>query len=232
MPPQRKEKPHQHFWYEDFRGYDAMAEKRQEPAFTVTDRRSFTEDGELRKNAPKEAETPKIATETAATPPQAPVPVKENAPAVASSAAPPADANGIAEQDMPAPPTADEQQAQANAYRESSKELDSRVELSGRSAKEFEMTFERFLASLYMTAMLQLGLMQEPGGQPRIDIIGARQTIDTLALVGEKTKGNLNPTEETFLQNSLYEVRMAYVEVTNALSRPPQPPVATGTGGR
>jgi hypothetical protein len=94
------------------------------------------------------------------------------------------------------------------------------------------MTFERFLASLYMTAMLQLGLMQEPGGQPRIDIIGARQTIDTLALVGEKTKGNLNPTEETFLQNSLYEVRMAYVEVTNALSRPPQPPVATGTGGR
>jgi uncharacterized protein DUF1844 len=213
-----------------------MAEKRQEPAFTVTDRRSFTEDGELRKDAPKDVETPKVATEvaakTAATPTPAPATVKENAPAVASSTASQAEADGISEQNMPAPPTADEQQAQANAYRESSKELDSRVELSGRSAKEFEMTFERFLASLYMTAMLQLGLMQEPGGQPRIDIIGARQTIDTLALVGEKTKGNLNPIEETFLQNSLYEVRMAYVEVTNTLSRPPQPPVATGTGGR
>lgn len=88
------------------------------------------------------------------------------------------------------------------------------------------MTFERFLASLYMTAMLQLGLMHEQGGQPRVDIIGARQTIDTISLIAEKTKGNLTPVEQNFLQNSLYELRMAYVEVTNALARPPQ---ATGT---
>ena len=39
-------------------------------------------------------------------------------------------------------------------------------------------------------------------------------------MLAEKTKGNLTPTEENFLQNSLYEVRMAYVEVTNALSAP------------
>jgi Domain of unknown function (DUF1844) len=84
------------------------------------------------------------------------------------------------------------------------------------------MTFERFLASLYMSAMLQLGLMQEEGGQPHIDLIGARQTIDTMSLLSEKTKGNLTPAEENFLQNSLYELRMAYVEVTNALARPPQ----------
>ena len=89
-----------------------------------------------------------------------------------------------------------------------------------------EMTFERFMASLYMTAMLQLGLMQEERGQPRIDLLGARQTVDTLGLLAEKTKGNLTPAEENFLQNCLYELRMAYVEVTNALARPPQ---ATGT---
>ena len=94
------------------------------------------------------------------------------------------------------------------------------------------MTFERFMASLYMTAMMQLGMMHQQGEQPRVDIIGARQTIDTLALLVAKTKGNLTPIEENFLQNSLYEVRMAYVEVTNALSRPPQPGVATGTAGR
>ena len=94
------------------------------------------------------------------------------------------------------------------------------------------MSFERFLASLYMTAMLQLGMMREQNQQPRVDIIGARQTIDTLSLIGEKTKGNLTATEENFLQNSLYELRMAYVEVTNALARPPQPGPATGTGGR
>ena len=131
---------------------------------------------------------------------------------------------------MPPSPTAAEQQTQADAYRKSSKELDARVELSGHSAKELEMTFERFLASLYMTAMLQLGLMHEEGGQPRVDLIAARQTIDTLSLLAEKTKGNLVAVEENFLQNSLYEVRMAYVEVTNALARPPKMPAKiTGT---
>ena len=191
-----------------------MAEKRQESGFTVTDRRLFTEDGELRQEAREEAE-PRKATPVA--------PAAEAAPP-ASEAAP--------ELEVPPMPTAAEQQAQADAYRKSSDALNSRVELSGHSAKEFEMTFERFMASLYMTAMLQMGLMHQQGEQPRLDIIGARQTIDTLALLAEKTKGNLTPTEENFLQNSLYEVRMAYVEVTNALSRPPQPGAATGTTGR
>ncbi len=209
-----------------------MAEKRQESGFTVTDRRLFTEDGELRNDVREEAEPPKASTPPASIPTSSQTAARESAPAANPAAPFPAASAGIAGQEMPAAPTAAEQQAQADAYRASSKELDSRVELSGRSAKEFEMTFDRFLASLYMTAMLQLGLMHEQGGQPRIDIIGARQTIDTLALLAEKTKGNLTPTEETFLQNSLYEVRMAYVEVTNALSRPPQPGAATGTSGR
>jgi hypothetical protein len=205
-----------------------MAEKKQESGFTVTDRRLFTEDGELRKDVSEDITPPKPASP----PPSVSTPAKEAMPQASSVAALPAEGDEIIGQGMPATPTAAEQQAQADAYRASSRELDSRVELSGRSAKEFEMTFERFLASLYMTAMLQLGLMHEQGGQPRLDIIGARQTIDTLSLLAEKTKGNLTPTEETFLQNSLYEVRMAYVEVTNALSRPPQPGTATGTGGR
>jgi hypothetical protein len=199
-----------------------MAEKKQEPSsFTVTDRRLFTSEGELRSDVPEQVEAPK---------PPAPV----APPPTAESSAPPAapDIAAPAERDLPPPPTAAEQDAQAAAYRQSSADLDSQVELSGRSAKEFEMTFERFLASLYMTAMLQLGLMREQGQQPRIDIIGARQTIDTLTLIAEKTKGNLTPAEQNFLQNSLYELRMAYVEVTNALARPPQPGPATGTTGR
>jgi hypothetical protein len=202
-----------------------MAEKRQDSGFTVTDRRLFTEDGELRKDVPEKVEAPQAAV------PAAPPPAAKE-PASTAAAATPAQTGGVAAQEMPPAPTAAEQQAQADAYRASSKDIDARVELSGRSAKEFEMTFERFLASLYMTAMLQMGLMHEQGGQPRVDIIGARQTIDTLSLLAEKTKGNLTPVEETFLQNSLYEVRMAYVEVTNALSRPPQPGAATGIAGR
>jgi len=136
------------------------------------------------------------------------------------------------DREMPLPPSSAEQEAQAAAYRLSAKDVDTQVELSGHSAKDFEITFERFLASLYMTAMMQLGLMRQQGAQPQVDIIGARQTIDTLSLIAEKTKGNLSPAEENFLQNSLYELRMAYVEVTNALARPPQPGPATGTKGR
>jgi hypothetical protein len=195
-----------------------MAEKKQEPSFTVTDRRLFTPDGELRTDVPEEKETPKPAAPKPAAPSQ-PVPA-------AVAAEKPED------RDMPTPPSSAEQEAQAAAYKQSSKDLDEQVEMSGHSAKEFEITFEKFLAQLYMTAMLQLGLMRQQGEQPRVDIIGARLTIDTLSLISEKTKGNLTAAEENFLQNSLYELRMAYVEVTNALARPPQPGPATGTTGR
>jgi hypothetical protein len=198
-----------------------MAQKKQEETFTVTDRRLFTSEGELRKDVPEEAEAPKPAATSAPSP--------EPAPSAQSAATGAEKIDGNAEHEIPPPPTAAEQDAQAAAYRRSSSDLDSQVELSGRSAKEFEMTFERFLASLYMTAMLQLGMMHEQGQQPRIDIIGARQSIDTLSLLAEKTKGNLTAQEETFLQNSLYEVRMAYVEVTNALARPPQAGAQAGT---
>lgn len=212
-----------------------MAEKKQESGFTVTDRRKFTEDGELRsdvseqeqeKSKPAAASTSSAFTDDTST---GSASINSAAPSSSVTAFP---ADGNAQPDMPPLPTAAEQQEQADAYHKSNRDVDSRVEVSGHSAKEFEMTFERFLASLYMTAMLQLGLMHQQGEQPHVDIIGARQTIDTLALLGEKTKGNLTSTEQNFLQNSLYEVRMAYVEVTNALSRPPQPGAATGTKGR
>jgi len=186
-----------------------MSEKRKESEFKVSDRRLFTADGELRSSVEEEvaeAERP--------------------APAAASAVAP----SVPVEQNTPTPPTASEQQAQHDAYRESARDLDRRVELSGHSAKELEVNFEQFMASLYMTAMMQLGLMHERGGQPAVDIIGARQTIDTLGMLSEKTKGNLTPKEQAFLQNCLYELRMAYVEVTNALARGPQTPgPITGT---
>jgi uncharacterized protein DUF1844 len=186
-----------------------MSEKKQE-TFTVTDRRLFTSEGESRQEASEE-----ISTSAAVASPE---------PAPAAQAEP---AAGASQQEIPPAPTAAEQKQTADAYRESAKDMDARVELSGHSAKELEMTFERFMASLYMTAMMQLGLMHEQGGEPRLDVIGARQTIDTLTLLAAKTKGNLTTVEDAFIQNCLYELRMAYVEVTNALSRPP---LATAPG--
>ena len=198
-----------------------MAEKKyQQSEFKVTDRRLFNSEGELRTEIPEEEVEPPKPAPPLAVAAQPPAPTAVAAPEQAETA------------DMPPPPTAAEQQAQVEAYKQSSKDLDSQVELSGHSAKDFEITFERFMASLYMTAMVQLGLMRQQGEQPRVDLIGARQSIDTLSLIAEKTKGNLTSAEENFLQNSLYELRMAYVEVTNALARPPQPGPATGTTGR
>jgi hypothetical protein len=84
------------------------------------------------------------------------------------------------------------------------------------------MSFEKFVASLYMSSLMQLGLAAPQGAKPQVDLLGARQTIDTLAILQDKTKGNLTPAEQNMLQNCLYELRMAYLEVTNLLAHPPQ----------
>jgi hypothetical protein len=190
-----------------------MAEKKRE-SFVVTDRRLFTSDGELRKDLPEEQEVDSESTAATTS--------NRSTPAETRPSAPESEVETQPMGDEPPQPTAAEQKQQADAYRQSSAEMDRQVELNGHSAKDLEITFERFLASLYMTGMLQLGLMQEQGGQPRLDLIGARQTIDSLSLLSEKTKGNLTPKEQSFLQNALYELRMAYVEVTNAIARGPQ----------
>ena len=164
-----------------------MAEKKQDTGFTVTDRRLFTTDGELRSESRKKSESKR--------------PSRKRPPLRGRDGC--RYAGGLRHRDLggleiPPPPSAAEQKASDDAYRQSSKDLDARVELSGHSAKEFEMTFERFMASLYMSAMMQMGMMHEEGAQPRIDLIGARQTIDTLGLLQTKTKGNLTSTEEHF----------------------------------
>jgi hypothetical protein len=185
-----------------------MAEKK--PEFTVTDRRLFTPEGELRPEAAEEHPTPaKPASETK--------PAESIKPADAAAQTPP-------------PPSATEQKAQADAYSQSTRDLDARLkrELGSAQTQDLQMTFERFLASLYMTALLQLGLVQEQGGRPQIDLIGARQTIDTIDILKDKTKGNLTSAEENFLQNVLYELHMAYIEVTNALARGVQAPGQPG----
>lgn len=191
-----------------------MAEKK--PEFTVTDRRLFTPEGELRPDTPEEQTAPpsKPATEA-----KAPEPPKT---AEAAPQTPPPQ--------TPPPPSAADQKTQAEAYSKSTSELDARLkrELGSTQAQDLQITFERFLASLYMTALLQLGLVQEQGARPQIDLIGARQTIDTIEILKEKTKGNLTSAEEGFLQNVLYELHMAYIEVTNALARGAQAPGQPG----
>ncbi|MGH9649390.1 MAG: DUF1844 domain-containing protein, partial [Terriglobales bacterium] len=137
-----------------------MPEKNKAPEFVVTDRRKFTSEGEPRDEAAPSQET---------TPPStAPAPVERPAATTAAPETPPAAAETPpaaaetppAARDIPPPPTADEQRASQDAYQ--GRRLG--VQGAGRSrADDFQMTFERLIASLYMTAMVQLGLIREEG---------------------------------------------------------------------
>ena len=74
--------------------------------------------------------------------------------------------------------------------------------------------FETLVSSLSTTAMFQLGMLPGPGGE-RIppDMLNARLTIDLLDVLKEKTQGNLTPAEARLLDDVLYRLRLAYVEV-------------------
>ena len=186
--------------------------------FTVTDRRRFTSEGETSPEPPPE---------------QAPAARPAEPPQAVAPEPPPLEPPKQDERNVPPPPSAADRQAQHDAFKETSKKLDAQIqsELGGRRVQDFEMNFERFIASLYMSALMQLGLMHEQGDHPGVDLLGARQTIDTLGMLADKTKGNLTMTEDNLMQNVLYELRMAYVEVTNAIARGPQTPGAPPPGG-
>src|SRR5579884_779906 len=157
-----------------------MADKKRESEFTVSDRRRFSFEGETQPDTAEEK------------PEERPEPTGPSA-SPAEPETPGLDAN-------PAPPTAAEQQAQHDAFKQSTRELDEQLKTAtGRPVQDFEMNFERFIASLYMTALMQLGLVHEQGAQPRVDLLGARQTIDTLVILRDKTKGNLTTNEQNLL---------------------------------
>jgi len=76
-----------------------------------------------------------------------------------------------------------------------------------------EPTFTVFMSSLAMQAMIALGSIENPAtGQKDKNLDQARFLIDTLGIVQEKTKGNLSKEEEKFLSESLYNLRLVYVQ--------------------
>ena len=213
-----------------------MAEKEKKPEFVVTDRRLFSNEGELRQDVVEAEERREERERERQEAQQRANEERATQNNVASPEPPPAPAETSPEHPEMQAPTAQEQEASVAAYKESTRDIDSRIEQEMRkqgrphSAKDFEVTFDKFVASLYMTSLMQLGLAAPQGAKPEVDLIGARQTIDTLAMLQQKTKGNLSPAEENMIQNCLYELRMAYLEVTNLITHPPQGGVVGGPG--
>jgi len=77
--------------------------------------------------------------------------------------------------------------------------------------------FARIVTSLATTAYSALGLLADPStGVRHRDLAVARQMIDWLAILEQKTRGNLSFEESDLLSRILYELRLAYVEVGRA----------------
>lgn len=85
------------------------------------------------------------------------------------------------------------------------------------AAGEPRSEFARIVSSLATTAYSALGLLADPStGVRHRDLAVARQMIDWLAILEQKTRGNLSFEESDLLSRVLYELRLAYVEVGRA----------------
>jgi hypothetical protein len=180
----------------------------QTKPFVVTDRRKFTMDGELRLDADPSPEREE----------------RESAPAQTSTATAeqpqPAAAAPASEPELPPPPTAEETDQARRAYEMTADRLDTAIRSANPGMDHPPaMSFEQLVQSIYMTAMMQLGAATHEGQQPQVDILGARQSIDMLNVLAEKTRGNLTTEETRLLESALFELRMAFLEITQALAR-------------
>ena len=76
-----------------------------------------------------------------------------------------------------------------------------------------EITFANLLFSLSTSALIQLGEIQDPvSKQSEKNLPLAKQTIDLIGMLREKTKGNLTSDEEKFMDNILYDLKIRYVK--------------------
>jgi hypothetical protein len=77
--------------------------------------------------------------------------------------------------------------------------------------------FTTLILSLSQTALVHLGEAPSPDGEtPTPNVALARQTIDLLGVLQEKTKGNLTGDEERLLDQMLYDLRMRFVELSKS----------------
>jgi hypothetical protein len=188
----------------------------QNKPFVVTDRRKFTMDGDLRPDAdpsPEKEKRQPVPVDSATDAVPRPVPVAQEP--VSGHTPEPASEN-----DLPPAPT-DEQNEQARvAYQMTADRLDTAIRAANPAMDHPPaMSFEQLVQSVYMTAIMQLGGATPEGQQPQVDILGARQSIDMLGVLAEKTKGNLSADETRLLDSAMFELRMAFLEITQALAR-------------
>jgi hypothetical protein len=187
----------------------SVMEKEKKPEFVVTDRRKFNVDGEPRPEAAEETSSP-AATPSA---PAAPTPAYTK----------PAEPVGVAKPSVPPPQpkaTGQEVAPGKDAAAASGPDLATgynadkeRTAFGGQ-----KMEFIHLLDMLVQTAMMYAGAM-DTGAERRVDVVGLRQMIDLIGVLEEKTRGNLNEQEAGMLKNTIFQLRMTYMEIVNMIDR-------------
>jgi hypothetical protein len=78
-----------------------------------------------------------------------------------------------------------------------------------------KIDFSTFVLSLSTSAMYEMGFVAGPEGEknPKPDKLLAQQTIDTLEMLRDKTRGNLDEDEAKLVDSLLYELRMQFVKL-------------------
>jgi hypothetical protein len=202
------------------------------PKFTVIDRRKIKAEAEQEAKLashPETVQAPVPEAPAAPEPPSSGPQLVVTEPKPTSAQAEAAEAEQEAPEGLPPAPTAAEAREQKMAYDVASQRLEDVVRAQNPAmGAQPPVGFEHLVQQIYVSAMIQMGAGTQEGQRPRVDILGARQTIDLLGVLAEKTKGNLNEAEDRALQTVLFEVRMAFMELTSMITlqsmQPPQPP--------
>ncbi len=167
-----------------------MSESKQDESFKVVDRRLFTPEGEFRKEVAEQQDRERDHA-------QAIGPVGATG---ASGTTGPPSAGTIAGK----PATPDAVPAAAPAA----------------DAPKRSPVFENLIRSLGQNAAMLLGGYADPRtGQPVLDLEGAREMIDMLDVLREKTHGNLAPEEDTLLLDVLGNLKLAFMEMAKAAAK-------------
>ncbi len=167
-----------------------MAEHKQEEAFKVVDRRLFTEEGELRKDAvEQERRDDEAAAKKAA--------ARQQTHSHAKSAPPP--------------------QAPFSAAEAPAIILGDQAGTAPARNIEPSPNFQMLTDFLTRNAAAMLGGMTDPRtGQPLVDLEGAREVIDMLDTLREKTRGNLAKADDDLLVEVLGSLKLTFMEISQA----------------
>jgi hypothetical protein len=170
-----------------WREADLPKEKQAPKELKVTDKRIFTPEGDIREEFKRDIN-----------------PAEPQAAKAAEPAAPPPAAS-------PEPPAAERRKEQKPVAEER------RRTLADKAANP-NTAFSNFIEPLIAQAYMSLGMLRNPyQPQAKIDVAAARQMIEILTLLKEKTKGNLDPDEDDFLDTHLGELKLAFVQRTKSI---------------